>query len=123
MGHAPTRRIRLAAHWRYKEAGEGAPPAISMRTWVGCGRSLTGNKRPRTRSDFLDWLRGEISRAEVYVFTPRGKVLAFPQGATAVDFAYAVHTEVGHKTIGAGQWEARATRLDSRQRRHRRDPD
>ena len=51
--------------------------------------------------EFLESLRFEINRAEVYVFTPRGDVIALPVGATPVDFAYAVHTEVGHHTIGA----------------------
>jgi GTP diphosphokinase / guanosine-3',5'-bis(diphosphate) 3'-diphosphatase len=51
--------------------------------------------------EFLESLRFEINRAEVYVFTPRGDVIALPTGATPVDFAYAVHTEVGHHTIGA----------------------
>ena len=51
--------------------------------------------------EFLESLRFEINRAEVYVFTPRGDVIALPAGATPVDFAYAVHTEVGHHTIGA----------------------
>ncbi len=63
-------------------------------------------------SEFLDSLRGEISRAEVYVFTPRGKLLALPQGATPVDFAYAVHTDVGHKTVGA-KVNGRLVPLDS----------
>src|SRR3546814_4438402 len=51
--------------------------------------------------EFLESLRFEINRAEVYVFTPRGDVIALPVGATPIDFAYAVHTEVGHHTIGA----------------------
>src|SRR5660397_294148 len=63
-------------------------------------------------SDFLDSQRGEISRAEVYVFTPRGKLLELPQGATPVDFAYAVHTDVGHKTVGA-KVNGRLVPLDS----------
>ena len=51
--------------------------------------------------EFLESLRFEINRAETYVFTPRGDVIALPAGSTPVDFAYAVHTEVGHRTIGA----------------------
>ena len=51
--------------------------------------------------EFLESLRFEINRAETYVFTPRGDVIALPAGGTPVDFAYAVHTEVGHHTIGA----------------------
>ena len=52
-------------------------------------------------AEFLDSLRFDLAGAEVYVFTPRGEVIALPQGATPVDFAYAIHTEVGHRTIGA----------------------
>jgi GTP pyrophosphokinase len=62
--------------------------------------------------EFLDALRFEIGAKEVYVFTPKGKVVGLPTGATAVDFAYAVHTEVGHKTIGA-KVNGRITPLDS----------
>ena len=51
--------------------------------------------------EFLDSLRFEIGAKEVYVFTPKGRVIGLPAGATPVDFAYAVHTEVGHRTMGA----------------------
>jgi GTP pyrophosphokinase len=101
----------LAAHWRYKEnpkagGGNGA-------TDMGWLRQIADwQQETADPSDFLDSLRGEISRAEVYVFTPRGKLLALPQGATPVDFAYAVHTEVGHKTVGA-KINGRLVPLDS----------
>jgi guanosine-3',5'-bis(diphosphate) 3'-pyrophosphohydrolase len=62
--------------------------------------------------EFLDSLRYEMSGAEVYVFTPKGDVLALPAGATPVDFAYAVHTEVGHRTVGA-RVNGRLVPLDS----------
>ena len=52
-------------------------------------------------AEFLESLRFDLAAAEVYVFTPRGEVIALPQGSTPVDFAYAIHTEVGHRTIGA----------------------
>ena len=51
--------------------------------------------------EFLDSLRFEINAREVYVFTPKGDVISLPGESTPVDFAYAVHTEVGHRTIGA----------------------
>lgn len=91
----------LAAHWRYKEnaKGERVPSAANDMGWL---RQIADwQQETADPSEFLDSLRGEISRAEVYVFTPRGKLLALVQGATPVDFAYAVHTEVGHKTVGA----------------------
>src|SRR5699024_3824785 len=63
-------------------------------------------------AEFLDSLRFEMAGAEVYVFTPKGEVIALPAGATPVDFAYAVHTEVGHRTMGA-RVNGRLVSLDS----------
>ena len=68
-------------------------------TWVR--QLLDWQSEVEDPGEFLESLRFEINRAEVYVFTPRGDVIALPAGATPVDFAYAVHTEVGHHTIGA----------------------
>lgn len=101
----------LAAHWRYKEnAKAGGGNGAADMGWL---RQIADwQQETADPSDFLDSLRGEISRAEVYVFTPRGKLLALPQGATPVDFAYAVHTEVGHKTVGA-KVNGRLVPLDS----------
>lgn len=98
----------LASHWRYKENQRGSE--ASEMGWL---RQIADwQQETADPTDFLDSLRGEISRAEVYVFTPRGRLLALPQGATPVDFAYAVHTEVGHKTIGA-KVNGRLVPLDS----------
>jgi GTP diphosphokinase / guanosine-3',5'-bis(diphosphate) 3'-diphosphatase len=86
----------VAAHWKYKEemASGGADMA-----WL---RQLVDWQRETADpAEFLDSLRFDLGAAEVYVFTPRGEVIALPQGATPVDFAYAIHTEVGHRTIGA----------------------
>jgi GTP pyrophosphokinase len=101
-----------AAHWRYKEnaRGEKVPSMANDMGWL---RQISDwQQETADASDFLDSLRGEISRAEVYVFTPRGKLLELPQGATPVDFAYAVHTDVGHKTVGA-KVNGRLVPLDS----------
>ena len=68
-------------------------------TWVK--QLLDWQSEVEDPGEFLESLRFEINRAETYVFTPRGDVIALPAGATPVDFAYAVHTEVGHHTIGA----------------------
>lgn len=101
----------LAAHWRYKENAKAAPTQGAAD--MGWLRQIADwQQETSDPSDFLDSLRGEISRAEVYVFTPRGKLLALPQGSTPVDFAYAVHTEVGHKTVGA-KVNGRLVPLDS----------
>jgi len=102
----------LAAHWRYKDAARGGITSNSDADMGWLRQIADWQQETADPSEFLDSLRGEISRAEVYVFTPRGKVLALPQGATPVDFAYAVHTEVGHKTIGA-RVNGRLVPLDS----------
>ncbi|WP_366937960.1 bifunctional (p)ppGpp synthetase/guanosine-3',5'-bis(diphosphate) 3'-pyrophosphohydrolase [Demequina sp.] len=103
----------LAAHWRYKETAKTGEAASGSGNDMGWLRQIADwQQESADPSDFLDSLRGEISKAEVYVFTPRGKLLSLPQGATPVDFAYAVHTEVGHKTIGA-KVNGRLVPLDS----------
>jgi GTP diphosphokinase / guanosine-3',5'-bis(diphosphate) 3'-diphosphatase len=88
----------VAAHWKYKEEMTGGTGASDM-AWL---RQLVDWQREtEDPAEFLDSLRFDLAGAEVYVFTPRGEVIALPQGATPVDFAYAIHTEVGHRTIGA----------------------
>jgi len=94
----------VAAHWKYKEDGRNGvdtdrPGDVDDMTWVR--QLLDWQNEVEDPGEFLESLRFEINRAEVYVFTPRGDVIALPTGATPVDFAYAVHTEVGHHTIGA----------------------
>ncbi|MBO0870521.1 MAG: bifunctional (p)ppGpp synthetase/guanosine-3',5'-bis(diphosphate) 3'-pyrophosphohydrolase, partial [Micromonosporaceae bacterium] len=98
-----TAEYGIAAHWRYKET-KGAtivgPPAhIDEMTWLR--QLLDWQREASDPSEFLDALRFDLSSQEVYVFTPKGDVVALPTGSTPVDFAYAVHTEVGHKCIGA----------------------
>lgn len=104
----------IAAHWKYKQ--EPSAGASKVRTDVpkntGRGQDtvndmawlrqlLDWQKETEDPSEFLESLRFDLSRNEVFVFTPKGDVIALPAGATPVDFAYAVHTEVGHRTIGA----------------------
>ena len=94
----------VAAHWKYKENGRGGVDTdrlgdLDDMNWVR--QLLDWQSEVEDPGEFLESLRFEINRAEVYVFTPRGDVIALPVGATPVDFAYAVHTEVGHRTIGA----------------------
>jgi GTP diphosphokinase / guanosine-3',5'-bis(diphosphate) 3'-diphosphatase len=89
----------VAAHWKYKEEMVGGNGAAGDMAWL---RQLVDWQREtEDPAEFLDSLRFDLGGAEVYVFTPRGEVIALPQGATPVDFAYAIHTEVGHRTIGA----------------------
>ncbi|WFB06566.1 bifunctional (p)ppGpp synthetase/guanosine-3',5'-bis(diphosphate) 3'-pyrophosphohydrolase [Streptomyces sp. LX-29] len=106
----------IAAHWKYKQ--EAVAGASKVRTDVprhpgkGAGTDtvndmawlrqlLDWQKETEDPGEFLESLRFDLSRNEVFVFTPKGDVIALPAGATPVDFAYAVHTEVGHRTIGA----------------------
>lgn len=84
----------IAAHWRYKEG----PDAFDLE-WVGdLGGLREEFEDPR---EFLDHLKLDLYRDEVFVITPRGEVKQFPAGATPVDFAYAIHTEVGDRCVGA----------------------
>jgi len=89
----------IAAHWRYKQnsvGGKGGPDDLG---WL---RQLVEWQRETEDPDeFLDSLRYDLGTSEVFVFTPKGDVLALPEGATPVDFAYSVHTEVGHRCVGA----------------------
>jgi GTP pyrophosphokinase len=93
----------VAAHWKYKEEtvprGRGDTPNVSEMAWL---RQLVDWQRETADpAEFLESLRFDLGAPEVYVFTPRGEVIALPTGATPVDFAYSIHTEVGHRTIGA----------------------
>ncbi|MEJ1087491.1 bifunctional (p)ppGpp synthetase/guanosine-3',5'-bis(diphosphate) 3'-pyrophosphohydrolase [Microbacterium sp. Mu-80] len=93
----------VAAHWMYKERVNGGKvdarvPDTDM-AWLAHISDWQAETADPT--EFLDSLRFEIGAKEVYVFTPKGRVIGLPAGATTVDFAYAVHTEIGHRTMGA----------------------
>ncbi|WP_204399239.1 RelA/SpoT family protein [Arcanobacterium pluranimalium] len=95
----------VAAHWRYKEnpnKKNGTVETSAEDTQLEWLRQLVDWQRDTADpAEFLDSLRYEMSGHQVYVFTPKGEVMELAAGATPVDFAYAVHTEVGHKTVGA----------------------
>jgi len=93
----------IAAHWKYKEGGAaGARRAKADATEMAWLRQLVDWQRETgDPEEFLDALRFDIGTKQVFVFTPKGDVIALPLGATPVDFAYAVHTEVGHRCVGA----------------------
>lgn len=86
----------IAAHWRYKEGG--AAPAFDLQ-WV---KELVETQQYLKNPDeFIQSVKGELYPEEVFVFTPKGDLVRLPFGSTPVDFAYSVHTDVGHRTIGA----------------------
>jgi GTP pyrophosphokinase len=101
----------VAAHWMYKEQA-GKSQATTQDDLVWLKHLSDWQAETQDPGEFLDALRFEIGAKEVYVFTPKGKVIGLPSGATAVDFAYAVHTEVGDRTIGA-KVNGRISPLDS----------
>ncbi|MDQ3085177.1 MAG: RelA/SpoT family protein, partial [Actinomycetota bacterium] len=88
----------IAAHWVYKR-GKGAKQDDDWLTWV---KSLMDWQQDEADPrEFMKTFRTDLFDDEVYVFTPKGEVKTLPTGATPIDFAYAVHTDVGHKTVGA----------------------
>lgn len=94
----------VAAHWMYKERmnGGGKTEARASDTDMAWLAHISDwQAETADPGEFLDSLRFEIGAKEVYVFTPKGRVIGLPAGATPVDFAYAVHTEIGHRTMGA----------------------
>ncbi|GAA1121878.1 RelA/SpoT family protein [Citricoccus alkalitolerans] len=91
----------VAAHWKYKDQAAQGAPSSGDQTPGWLRSVMDWQKDTKDPNEFLESLRAEIDAAEVFVFTPKGEVMALPAGSTPVDFAYAVHTEVGHRTIGA----------------------
>ena len=94
--------LGVAAHWRYKEGGRGDPAYEQKIAWL---RQIlepaehTGSGESET--DFLDRMREELFEDRVYALSPRGEVVDLPKGATPLDYAYHVHTELGHRCRGA----------------------
>jgi guanosine-3',5'-bis(diphosphate) 3'-pyrophosphohydrolase len=90
----------LAAHWYYKEQGQSAAVPDTLTSWV---RSLTSwqAESGQDATDFVDSLKVDMFGGEVFVFSPRGEVIDLPVGSTPVDFAYRIHTDIGHRCIGA----------------------
>ena len=89
----------IAAHWKYKEGGQVGQREEEVVQWLR--RLLESSRDIKEPREFLNTLKVDLYPDEVYTFTPRGEVKAFPRGATPIDFAYAVHTEVGHTCVGA----------------------
>ena len=109
----------IAAHWKYKENGQAgralsAPDKSDLKRGSDDNQELSEADNLKWIQQLADWtsetpdsneflgsLKEDLGAAEVYVFTPKGKIVSLPANATPVDFAYAVHTEVGHRTMGA----------------------
>lgn len=91
----------VAAHWRYKEAkGKNGRETAEVSQMAWMRQLLDWQREAADPNEFLDALRYEMTSAEIFVFTPKGDIITLPTDATPVDFAYAVHTEVGHRCIG-----------------------
>jgi guanosine-3',5'-bis(diphosphate) 3'-pyrophosphohydrolase len=95
----------VAAHWMYKDrmnSGKSVDTlAVQDTDMAWLAHISDWQAETEDPGEFLDSLRFEIGAKEVYVFTPKGRVIGLPSGATPIDFAYAVHTEIGHRTMGA----------------------
>jgi len=89
----------IAAHWQYKEGESVSEPDAEKIVWMR--RILDWQQDLKDPREFLELVKVDLYPEEVYTFTPQGKVLSFPRGASPIDFAYAIHTEVGHQCVGA----------------------
>ncbi|MDR3353680.1 MAG: bifunctional (p)ppGpp synthetase/guanosine-3',5'-bis(diphosphate) 3'-pyrophosphohydrolase, partial [Synergistaceae bacterium] len=89
----------IAAHWQYKENKSKASEIDLKLAWIR--KALESQGESSEPSDFLEHIKTDVLSTEVFVFTPQGKVISMPNGSTPIDFAYSVHTEVGHKCVGA----------------------
>jgi GTP diphosphokinase / guanosine-3',5'-bis(diphosphate) 3'-diphosphatase len=88
----------IAAHWKYKE-GKGAREDDANIQWLR--QIMEWQQELKDPREFLNMVKVDLYPEEVYCFTPQGQVRSFPRGATPIDFAYSIHTEVGHRCVGA----------------------
>ena len=98
--------LGVAAHWRYKEnkgySSKKEPQEIGEKLqWLREFISLSDDIKDGDAKEYYDSLKRDIFEANVYVLTPQGKIVELPNGSTPIDFAYRIHTEVGHKAVGA----------------------
>ena len=89
----------IAAHWKYKEGRVGVKPDEQHFAWLR--QLLEWQQEVRDPGEFIHNLKVDLYPEEVYIFTPKGEVKALPRGATPIDFAYTIHTDVGHQCVGA----------------------
>ncbi len=97
-----TAEYGIAAHWRYKETkGSQGVGGLELDEMAWMRQLLDWQREAADPGEFLESLRYDLATREIFVFTPKGDVITLPHGSTPVDFAYAVHTEVGNKCIGS----------------------
>jgi GTP diphosphokinase / guanosine-3',5'-bis(diphosphate) 3'-diphosphatase len=97
-----TAEYGIAAHWRYKESrGTHGGQAVDVDEMAWMRQLLDWQREAADPGEFLESLRFDLATREIFVFTPKGEVVTLPTGSTPVDFAYAVHTEVGNRCIGS----------------------
>ncbi len=89
----------IAAHWRYKEGGKVDPSLDAKITWLR--QLMDWREEVVDAQEFVESLKSDVFREMIYVFTPRGDIVELPAEATPIDFAYRIHTEVGHQCVGA----------------------
>jgi len=89
----------IASHWKYKEKGYIEEKDSKYISWLR--ELIQSQKELKDAREFLEAVKGEVVPDVVYVFTPRGEIKELPSGATPIDFAYSIHTQVGHRCIGA----------------------
>lgn len=93
--------LGVASHWRYKEGGRSNPAYDQKIVWLRQILEPAERDGDESEGDFLERMRSEIFEDRVYALSPRGEVIELPRGATALDFAYHVHTDLGHRCKGA----------------------
>jgi RelA/SpoT family (p)ppGpp synthetase len=93
--------VGVAAHWRYKSDGDSQGSHAQQRAREWLRKLLDMQRRAGNPVEFLESVKVDLFPDEVYVFTPRGEIIQLPRGATAVDFAYAIHSDVGNTCVGA----------------------
>ncbi|MDQ3699648.1 MAG: bifunctional (p)ppGpp synthetase/guanosine-3',5'-bis(diphosphate) 3'-pyrophosphohydrolase [Chloroflexota bacterium] len=89
----------IAAHWRYKEGGSADPQFEAKLAWLR--QLMAWQQELSTAQEFVESVKMDVFQDQVFVFTPKGEVKDLPAGATPLDFAYRIHTDVGHRCIGA----------------------
>ena len=89
----------VAAHWRYKEGGRADARVEAKVAWLR--QLMEWRDQVADAEEFVESLKSDVFKEQIYVFTPAGDIIELPAGATPVDFAYRIHTEVGHQCVGA----------------------